>query len=60
MTANRARGTEGKAGEDADDGDDGEELDKGEGRRRAARMLQFFPAFAGRAYARILDFGLES
>ena len=31
MSANRARGTEGKACEDADDGDDGEEFDEGEG-----------------------------
>ena len=30
MTANSARGTEGKASENADDGDDGKELDKGE------------------------------
>jgi len=32
VTANSARGTEGKACENADDGDDGEEFDKGEGR----------------------------
>ncbi len=37
VTANSARGTEGKACEDADDGDDGEEFDEGEGRYAVAR-----------------------
>ena len=60
MTANSARGTESEACKDTDNGDDGEEFDEGERRRRTARMLEFFPAFAGRAYARILDFGLQS
>ena len=37
MTANGARGTEGKPCENADDGDDGEEFDEGEGRYAVAR-----------------------
>jgi len=37
VTANRARGTKGKASENADDGDDSQELDQGESRTKAAR-----------------------